>query len=92
MSSVIEVDWGGSSSRQDGWSGGHDGRARGLFIAEERVGGDAGRVHGGAIRKTETVVLVEREAERKVGSRGCRLVGCRRSLVCQCDDAGCVLT
>ena len=45
----------------------------------------------GAIRKTETVVLVEREAERKVGSRGCRMVGCRESLVCQCDDAGCVL-
>ena len=89
MSSVIEVDWGGSSSRQDGWSGA---TTDVLFIVEERVGGDAGRVHLGAIRKAETVVLVAREAEREVGSSGCRLVGCWKNLVCKCDDAGCVLT
>ena len=46
---------------------GHDDRVSGLFIAEERVRGDAGGEHWGAIRETKTVVLVGREAERESG-------------------------
>ncbi len=42
----------------------HNDRARGLFVAEERVRVDAGGAHWGAVRETETV------AERKVAPIG----------------------
>ena len=82
MLSVIVVDWGGRSSRQDGWSGAMT-TELGPSVAKERVHGDAGGAHRGTVRETETIVLMGREAKRKVGSCGRHLVGRRAGLVCQ---------